>query len=71
MDRDARSENMTNFDNSPWNHKPKYRIDETGEVKNFNHLLVQLLLSYLQHKIGVDAGVEPGADMKAAIEEAE
>ena len=41
------------------------------EVKNFNSLLVQWLLAYLQRKIGLDVGVEPGAEMKAAITEAE
>ncbi len=46
-------------------------VDDVLEVKNFNSLLVQWLLSYLQRKIGVDVGVEPGAEMKAAIEEAE
>jgi pheromone shutdown-related protein TraB len=46
-------------------------VDDVLEVKNFNSLLVQWLLSYLQRKIGVDVGVEPGAEMKAAIEAAE
>lgn len=46
-------------------------VDDVLEVKNFNSLLVQWLLSYLQRKIGVDVGVEPGAEMKAAIAEAE
>jgi len=46
-------------------------VDDVLEVKNFNSLLIQWLLSYLQRKIGVDVGVEPGAEMKAAIAEAE
>jgi len=46
-------------------------VEDVLEVKNFNSLLVQWLLSYLQRKIGVDVGVEPGAEMKAAIAEAE
>lgn len=46
-------------------------VRDVLEVKNFNSLLVQWLLAYLQRKIGFDAGVEPGAEMKAAIEEAE
>ncbi len=46
-------------------------VKEVLEVKNFNTLLVQWLLAYLQRKIGLDVGVEPGAEMKVAIEEAE
>jgi len=46
-------------------------VKDVLEVKNFNTLLVQWLLAYLQRKIGFDVGVEPGAEMKAAIEEAE
>jgi pheromone shutdown-related protein TraB len=46
-------------------------VNDILEVKNFNTLLVQWLLAYLQRKIGVDVGVEPGAEMRAAIEEAE
>jgi pheromone shutdown-related protein TraB len=46
-------------------------VGDVLEVKNFNTLLVQWLLAYLQRKIGLDVGVEPGAEMKAAIEEAE
>jgi pheromone shutdown-related protein TraB len=38
---------------------------------NFSQLLVQWLLAYLQRRIGMDVGVEPGADMMAAVEEAE
>ena len=46
-------------------------VDDVLEVKNFNQLLIQWILSYLQRRIGLDVGVEPGAEMKAAIEEAE
>jgi len=46
-------------------------VHDVLEVKNFNSLLVQWLLAYLQRKIGVDVGVEPGAEMKAAIAGAE
>jgi pheromone shutdown-related protein TraB len=46
-------------------------VKDVLEVKNFNSLLVQWLLAYLQRKIGFDVGVEPGAEMKAAIDEAE
>ncbi|WP_321508369.1 TraB/GumN family protein [uncultured Methanoregula sp.] len=46
-------------------------VEDVLEVKNFNSLLVQWLLAYLQRKIGFDVGVDPGAEMKAAIEEAE
>lgn len=46
-------------------------VQDVLEVKNFNSLLVQWLLAYLQRKIGLDVGVEPGAEMKAAIGEAE
>ncbi|MDI6717990.1 MAG: TraB/GumN family protein [Methanomicrobiales archaeon] len=38
---------------------------------NFTQLLVQWLLAHLQRRIGSEVGVEPGAEMKAAIEEAE
>jgi pheromone shutdown-related protein TraB len=46
-------------------------VEDVLEVKNFNSLLVQWLLAYLQRKIGIDVGVDPGAEMKAAIGEAE
>jgi len=46
-------------------------VKDVLEVRNFNSLLVQWLLAYLQRKIGIDVGVEPGAEMKIAIEEAE
>ena len=50
---------------------PDPSVSDVLEVKNFNSLLVQWLLAYLQRRIGFDVGVEPGAEMKAAIEEAE
>ncbi|MDD1672929.1 MAG: TraB/GumN family protein [Methanomicrobiales archaeon] len=46
-------------------------ISEVLRSGNFTQMLIQWTLSYLQRKIGMDVGVEPGADMKAAIEEAE
>lgn len=46
-------------------------VSEVIEAGNFTQLLVQWTLSYLQRKIGMDVGVEPGAEMKAAIAEAE
>lgn len=46
-------------------------VDEMLEVRNFNQLLIQWILSYLQRRIGIDVGVEPGAEMKVAIAEAE
>jgi pheromone shutdown-related protein TraB len=46
-------------------------VDDVLEVKNFSQLLIQWILSYLQRRIGLDVGVEPGAEMKAAIAEAE
>ena len=46
-------------------------VAEVLEVRNFNQLLIQWILSYLQRRIGFDVGVEPGAEMKAAIAEAE
>jgi pheromone shutdown-related protein TraB len=46
-------------------------VAEVLELRNFNQLLIQWILSYLQRRIGIDVGVEPGAEMKAAIAEAE
>jgi pheromone shutdown-related protein TraB len=37
----------------------------------FTELLVQWTLVHLQRRIGMEVGVEPGAEMKAAIQEAE
>ncbi len=38
---------------------------------NFGRLLVQWVLTYIQQRIGAETGVKPGAEMLAAIEEAE
>jgi pheromone shutdown-related protein TraB len=46
-------------------------VSEVIQAGNFNQLLVQWVLSYLQRRIGMDVGVEPGAEMKAAITGAE
>ena len=46
-------------------------VTDVLEAKTFTQLLVQWLLAYLQRRIGLDVGVEPGAEMKAAIEDAE
>jgi pheromone shutdown-related protein TraB len=37
----------------------------------FYHFMLHWLLAYVQKKIGADTGVKPGAEMKAAIEQAE
>jgi len=47
---------------------------EIGEVLkrgDFTQLIVQWVLAYLQRRIGMDTGVSPGAEMLAAINEAE
>ncbi len=46
-------------------------LKDVLEAKNFTQVLVQWILAYLQRRIGLDLGVEPGAEMKAAIVEAE
>ncbi|HRY75136.1 MAG TPA: TraB/GumN family protein [Methanoregulaceae archaeon] len=46
-------------------------VSEVLQSGNFTQLLIQWTLSYLQRKIGMDVGVEPGAEMKAAIAKAE
>jgi len=46
-------------------------VESVLESKNFNQLLVQWMLAYIQRKIGMDVGVEPGADMKTASTVAE
>lgn len=46
-------------------------VKDVLEAKNFTQVLVQWILAYLQRRIGLDLGVEPGAEMKAAIAEAE
>lgn len=49
----------------------KPSVNEILKGGNFSELLVQWSLAYIQRKIGMDVGVEPGAEMIAAIEEAE
>jgi len=46
-------------------------IEDILQAKNFTQLLIQWILAYIQRKIGMDVGVEPGAEMKAAITAAE
>ena len=46
-------------------------VEAVLENKNFNQLLIQWMLAYIQRKIGMDVGVEPGAEMKTASQEAE
>lgn len=46
-------------------------VDEILRAGHFSQLLVQWLLAYIQRQIGADVGVEPGAEMLAAIREAE
>lgn len=46
-------------------------VESVLEAKTFTQLLVQWILAYLQRRIGIDVGVEPGAEMKAAVDEAE
>jgi pheromone shutdown-related protein TraB len=50
---------------------PEPQISEILKGGNFSQILVQWLLAYLQRRIGMDVGVEPGAEMLAAIREAE
>ena len=53
------------------NQGEKPTVNEILKGGNFSELLVQWSLAYIQRKIGMDVGVEPGAEMLAAIEEAE
>jgi pheromone shutdown-related protein TraB len=46
-------------------------VESVLEAKTFTQFLVQWILAYLQRRIGLDMGVEPGAEMKAAVEDAE
>ena len=46
-------------------------MDDILKGGNFNETLVQWMLAYIQRKIGMDVGIEPGAEMLAAINEAE
>jgi len=36
-------------------------VKDVLEAKNFTQVLVQWILAYLQRRIGLDLGVEPGA----------
>jgi pheromone shutdown-related protein TraB len=46
-------------------------IKELLSGSKFYYFLVQLLLAYVQKKIGTDQGTKPGAEMLSAIEKAE
>ncbi len=50
---------------------PEPSISDILKGGNFTRVLVQWLLAYIQQRIGADTGVRPGAEMLAAIEEAE
>lgn len=50
---------------------PEPQVSEILKGGNFSQVLLQWLLAYLQRRIGMDVGIEPGAEMLAAIEEAE
>ena len=57
-------------------HALKYGVEEPEiadilKSGNLSQLLVQWALGYVQRRIGMDVGVEPGAEMKAACEAAE
>ncbi|MDD4126093.1 MAG: TraB/GumN family protein [Methanomicrobium sp.] len=47
------------------------KIEDILKGGNFSEILMQWMLAYIQKKIGMDVGVEPGSEMIAAIEEAE
>ncbi|MDU9375504.1 hypothetical protein McpSp1_00780 [Methanocorpusculaceae archaeon Sp1] len=56
--------------------EPVAEKPESPEVKdllkgNFTLMLVQWILAYVQRKIGMNVGIEPGAEMKEAIRLAE
>ncbi|QSZ67993.1 TraB/GumN family protein [Methanofollis aquaemaris] len=53
------------------NGAPPPKVDEVLKGGNFSQILFQWTLAYLQRKIGMDVGVEPGAEMMAAIDEVE
>ena len=46
-------------------------VGEILKSGNFTQMLVQWLLAYVQRKIGMNVGIEPGAEMKEAIRLAE
>ncbi|TAJ44191.1 TraB/GumN family protein [Methanofollis fontis] len=47
------------------------KVEDVLKAGNFSQLLFQWTLGYIQRKIGMDVGVEPGAEMVAAIGEVE
>ncbi|HZD43757.1 MAG TPA: TraB/GumN family protein, partial [Methanomicrobiales archaeon] len=46
-------------------------VSDIFKSGNFTQILVQWLLAHMQRRIGSEVGVEPGAEMKAAMDEAE
>jgi pheromone shutdown protein TraB len=46
-------------------------VTEILKGGNFARLIVQWILAFIQQRIGAETGVKPGAEMLAAIEEAE
>ncbi|MBP7411516.1 MAG: TraB/GumN family protein, partial [Methanoculleus sp.] len=50
---------------------PEPSVTDILKGGNFGRLLVQWVLTYIQQRIGAETGVKPGAEMLAAIEEAE
>lgn len=50
---------------------PDPTVTEILKGGNFGRLLVQWVLAFIQQRIGAETGVKPGAEMLAAIEEAE
>jgi len=53
------------------NEGPEPSVSDVLKGGNFSQVLVQWLLAYLQRRIGMDVGVQPGAEMLAAIDLAE
>ncbi|MGC9435576.1 MAG: TraB/GumN family protein [Methanomicrobiales archaeon] len=50
---------------------PEQDVSEVLRAGNFGQLAVQWVFAYLQRRIGQQTGVEPGAEMMAAIQTAE
>jgi len=50
---------------------PEQDISEVLRAGNFGQLAVQWVFAYLQRRIGQQTGVEPGAEMMAAVQTAE
>lgn len=46
-------------------------VDDILKGGNFSQLIVQWILAYLQRRIGMDVGIQPGAEMISAIYDAE